>query len=81
MSVPNITPATTADALGYFSSVAEAASVLGVTQPAVSHWRAKGRIPTRRALQLCDILHGRPGFDADAYTQLIKAEAQIGRAA
>ncbi len=81
MSVPIITPATTADALGYFSSVAEAASVLGVTQPAVSHWRTKGRLPTKRALQVRDLLKDQPGFDADAFTRLIEAEALAGRAA
>lgn len=81
MSVPNVTLETTADALRYFASISEAATALGVTQPAVSHWRAKGRIPTRRAYQMRDLLTGRPGFDAAAYTLLIEGEGGARRAA
>ena len=81
MSVPNVTSPKTADALGFFRSNAEIAELLGVTQPAVSHWRSAGRIPTKRALALHAHLSSTPGFDADGYLELIRREAAEAQAA
>lgn len=73
-------PKRTADAVSLFASQSRLAELLGVTPPAVAQWTAAGRLPTKRALQVRDLLKDQPGFDAAAYTRLIEAEALAGRA-
>lgn len=74
-------PKRTADAVSLFSSQARLASDLGVTPSAVTQWVSAGRLPTKRALQVRDLLRGRADFDADTFTRLIEAEAMAERAA
>lgn len=42
----------------FFGTQVEAASALGVTQPAVSHWVKRGAVPAKRQTQAADLSRG-----------------------
>lgn len=51
----------------YFGTQVNAAKVLGVTQPTMSNWKARGRVPHLQQLRIEHITKGKLKADAEIF--------------